>query len=346
MTARVPARAKVIFLADAGRAVGGGHVMRCLTLAAALDRLGAECAFAATHEARAILDAFADPRIRRFAAPSSDLDVLVSFAAEAAQTWGADFAVIDHYQASAADDARMRAAAGRLLALEDLRRRRVCDLLVDSNLGRSVSDYGDVQALVGPNFALVRPEFAAGRSAAIARRRAGQATALLVSLGLTDVGAVTGRVVNALRPVLGTHRAIVVVGAGAPSLPALSTLAQSDTRIELHIETNAMAELIARADIAVGAGGSSAWERCVLGLPSVSLILADNQRENTLALAAAGATLAIEVNSRLDEAVATAASGLLGDDQARRAMGDAAAGLCDGLGAERVAARMLALIKP
>src|ERR1700759_4826833 len=100
MTARVPSRPKVIFVADAGRTVGGGHVMRCLTLARALDRLGAECAFAATHEAAAVLDAFAAPRIRRFHAPSSDLAVLIAVAAQAARTWGADFAVIDHYRAS------------------------------------------------------------------------------------------------------------------------------------------------------------------------------------------------------------------------------------------------------
>jgi len=68
----LPARPRILFFADAGPEVGGGHVMRCLTLAAALARLGAECAFAATREAGEILDVFAPRGVRRFAAPSGD----------------------------------------------------------------------------------------------------------------------------------------------------------------------------------------------------------------------------------------------------------------------------------
>ncbi len=137
----------------------------------------------------------------------------------------------------------------------------------------------------------------------------------------------------------------MVLGAGAPSLVALAPLAERDPRVRLHIDTHAMADLMAAANIAVGAGGSSAWERCIFGLPTVTLILADNQRENTCALAAEGASLAVEVNGKLDEALAAAVSGLLADGPARDAMSAAAAGLCDGLGAERVATRMLALAR-
>ncbi len=171
MNARAKSKPKVIFAADAGREVGGGHVMRCLTLAGALGRAGAECAFAATPEATAMLDAFAGPEVGRFPAPSGDPAALCALAAQSARTWGAGFAVLDHYGAGAAEDALLRAAAGRLLAIEDLRRRRECDLLLDASLGRKAKDYPRVEALLGPGFALVRPEFAALLSAqALARR--------------------------------------------------------------------------------------------------------------------------------------------------------------------------------
>ena len=345
MNARATSKPKVIFAADAGRRVGGGHVMRCLTLANALARAGADCAFAATPEAGAILDAFAGPEIRRFPAPSGDIGALFTLAAQAARTWGADFAVVDHYRAGQAEDAAMRSAGRRLLAIEDMRRPRACDLLLDSNLGRTEGDYPGAEALIGPSFALVRPEFAARRAEALARRGRADASSVLVSLGLTDVGAITGRVVSAILPILGERRLDVVVGAGAPSLVALGPLTERDPRMRLHIDTRVMADLIAEADLAIGAGGSSAWERCVLGLPTVTLILADNQRENTLALAAAGASLALEVNGKLDRALAKAMRGLLADASERTAMGVAAASLCDGLGAERVAARLLALVE-
>src|SRR5262245_45136477 len=113
---------RILFVADAGPAVGGGHVMRCLTLAGALRRAGAECAFAATPEAEAVLDGFAAPEIRRFKAPSGDPAALCVLAAQAAKTWGAGFAALDHYGAGAEADGLLRAAAGRLLAIEDLRR--------------------------------------------------------------------------------------------------------------------------------------------------------------------------------------------------------------------------------
>jgi UDP-2,4-diacetamido-2,4,6-trideoxy-beta-L-altropyranose hydrolase len=336
---------RVLFVADAGRAVGGGHVMRCLTLAGALSAAGADCAFAASAEAAAILDGFAGPGIRRFAAPSGDPAALCALAAQAARTWGAQFAVLDHYGAGAAEDGLMRAAAGRLLAIEDLRRRRDADLVLDSNLGRRAGDYAGAEALVGPGFALVRPPFAALRAAALARRRADAAVeGVLVSLGLTDVGGITGRVVAALLPRLGQRRLDVVLGAGAQSLPLIEALAEQDPRVLLHVDARDMTELIAAADLAVGAGGSSAWERCVLGLPSVTLVLADNQRENTAALAKAGASLAIEVNGAMTGKIGEAFAALAADSQRRARMSRAAADLCDGLGAGRVAARMLEMI--
>ena len=335
---------KVLFVADAGALVGGGHVMRCLTLAAALERAGGQCAFAATPEAAAVLDGFAGPDIVRFPAPGGDPAALCEAAADAARSWGARFAVLDHYGAGPAQDAVLRAAAGRLLAIEDLRRRRDCDLLLDPSLGRLESDYPGVQALVGPDFALVRLEFAARRKSAIVRRmKAAPARKVLVSLGLTDVGAISGRVVNALLPALGQQQIEVVLGAGAPSLAAIKALAKKDARIGLHVGSRDMAHLVAAADIAIGAGGSSAWERCVLGLPTVALILADNQRENTAALASAGASLLVEVNGHLPARLKEAFVALASAPAVRARMSQAAADLCDGLGAERVAARMLAL---
>jgi UDP-2,4-diacetamido-2,4,6-trideoxy-beta-L-altropyranose hydrolase len=337
---------RILFVADAGRAVGGGHVMRCLTLAGALSRAGADCAFAATPEAGAVLDGFAGAEIRRFAAPPGDPAALCALAAQAARTWGADVAVLDHYGAGLAEDTLMRAAAGRLLAIEDLRRRRDCDLLLDSNLGRRASDYPGVEALFGPSFALVRPAFAARRAAATARRGAGgEVLSGLVSLGLTDVGGITGRVVDAILPLLGPRRLEVVLGAGAQSLAAMEILAEQDPRVILHVDARDMATLIAEADLAIGAGGSSAWERCVLGLPGVTLILADNQRENTLALEAAGASHVLEVNGALTTRLAEAFQSLVDGGERRARMSQAAANLCDGQGAERVAARLLAMVR-
>ena len=86
------------------------------------------------------------------------------------------------------------------------------------------------------------------------------------------------------------------------------------------------------------------WERCALGLPAISLVLADNQKENSAALERAGASLSIPVNRAVERRLVEAFEALASDGPRRAAMSQAAAGLCDGQGAERVAARMLAMV--
>jgi UDP-2,4-diacetamido-2,4,6-trideoxy-beta-L-altropyranose hydrolase len=338
-------RPRILFLADAGAKVGGGHVMRCLTLAGALTRAGAECAFVAIPAARAVLDAFSGGAVEVMAlADEVSASELALAGVSAAADWAADAIVADHYGFGPRDDAALDGAAARLLIVDDLRRRHACGLVLDSNIGRKAADYPGREVLAGPSYALVRPAFAALRSATLARRAGGGAAKrVLVSLGLTDAGAITSRVVRALLPALDDARLDVVVGGEAPSRLELQALAKADSRVAVHVDARDMAELIAAADIAVGAGGSSAWERCCLGLPSLTLIVADNQRENTAALATAGATLAVAPPSGdLDARLRAAFARLSTDAALRTSMSAAAAALCDGLGADRVAERLLA----
>ena len=338
-------RPRILFLADAGAKVGGGHVMRCLTLAEALARAGAQCAFVAVPAARAVLDAFADGAVEVMPlAEEASASELAAAGAGRARAWSADAIVADHYGFGPRDDATLAAASARLLTVDDLRRRHAHGLVLDSNIGRTAADYPGREVLAGPAYALVRRAFAALRTGTLARRAGGGAPKrVLVSLGLTDAGAITGRVVRALAPALGDARLDVVVGGEAPSRLELQALAGTDNRVAVHVDARDMAELIAAADIAVGAGGSSAWERCCLGLPSLTVIVADNQRENTAALAGAGATLAIappsgDFDARLRDAFAKLSS----DSGLRASMSAATAALCDGLGADRVAERLLA----
>jgi UDP-2,4-diacetamido-2,4,6-trideoxy-beta-L-altropyranose hydrolase len=314
---------RILFICDAGAAIGGGHVMRCLTLAGALRAKGASVAFLATSETAPTLDAFAPAEVGRAAAGEGGFDAVV----------------VDHYRLSLDDEAALCGLGGRLVAIEDLGRPHPAAALVI-----------DPGGLEGPGYQLVRPEFSFLRPAALDRReegarRGGETQRALVSLGLTDVGGITGRAVAALLPVLEGVALDVVVGASAPSLPILRSLA-AEGRIDLHIQTDLMAELIAEADIGVGAGGSSLWERACLGLPSVSLILADNQRDLTMKLDERGATLALDARWPGFEARLAAAFGRLRRDAGLRArLGETSAALCDGQGAGRAAERVLQAVQ-
>ena len=332
------------FVADAGPAVGGGHVMRSLTLAQALAEQGATCRFIAPPAVDAILGAFA-PDMPRTAATSTSPGDLAE--AAAGETFAA--IVFDHYGLAEGDHRAM--AKGRpVLVIDDLADRPLgADLLLDSGPSRRAEDYtgltpDHVRLLLGPQYAPVRPEFAALRSQALSWR--GEPVGrVLVSLGLTDLDGVTGRLVERLRPKVNDVGIDVVLGDQAPSLASLAKIARRDTRIVLHVDTPHMARLTAEADIAIGAAGSTTWERCVLGLPTLMVVLADNQREAAAAVAARGAALVADAGAEGFEALFDRAlMRLLNDEALRRELATASAELCDGLGAPRAAEVFLKMV--
>jgi len=319
---------RVLFLPDFGTEIGGGHVMRCLTLAAELVARGAECGFCVLPEAEAVIRAFAGDTVQ-----------IVS------RDWPAPIAVVDGYDYTA-DDERALAAEGRkVVAIDDLQRVHDCDLVTDSKLDSTASDYpGRAQVLAGAAFALIRPEFLAVRAEVLRRRAGGSAKRILISLGLTDVGRVTERVLRLISPIGGWDAADVVLGSGAASLRYAKDLAAHDGRFTIHVNTLAMAALTGAADIAIGAGGGSLWERAVLGLPTLTLVLAANQRETPERMEALGATLLLDVATpTFDQDLADAFGRLVADRALRQRLSERSASLCDGEGAARVATAILAL---
>lgn len=333
-------RPRILFIANAGPAVGGGHVMRSLSLARALEQHGAECVFLAPPPVAAILDAFAAD-MARDDATSLEPDAV----ADAATGIQFDAVVFDHYGLNREEHEAV--ARGRpVLIIDDLADRPLAaDVILDSGPARAEADYAllaeGARLLLGPQYAPLRPEFAELRDAAVARR-GGPVERVLIALGMTDVGGVTARVVDRLRQRVGNVVLDVVLGGGAPSLASLRRVAAHDPRLRLHVDAQDMAQLILQADIAVGAGGSSSWERCTLGLPTLTIVLAENQRAAAFALAARDATLVIDAaDVDFDKAFDRAAVRLMTDAGTRARLTAASLDVCDGLGAPRVAEAFL-----
>lgn len=339
---------RILAFPDCGPRIGGGHVMRCLTLARALAARGCAVAFAANPPAQGVLDAFG-PRDLTVYPLSDDLAEAAQHATDWASAFKADWVLLDHYRLSPEQEAELKGPR-RLAVLDDLAdRRRPADLVINPGYGLMPRDYlglvpDGARVLAGPQYALVRPEFVAHRDQALERRRqGGHLKHVLIALGLTDVEGITQRVVRALEPHLQGLILDVVLGEGAPSLPALREQAKTDCALRLHVDSHAMAELMSQADIAVGAGGSSVWERATLGLPTVTVVLAENQRRMAEAMAQVGLTLAVDATAEDFEArLVEAVRRLIDDPALRRWLFEAPCHACDGLGAERVAEAMLA----
>ena len=330
---------RILFVVDAGPTVGGGHVMRSLTLAKVLEAQGATYAFVGPPAVSDLLDTYAPDAARISAEDLAAAAVRESF----------DAVAFDHYGLAEPDHRTM--AQGRpTLVIDDLADRPLgADIVVDAGPERKAADYQGLvpetcRLLLGPSFAAVRPEFAALRGPALAWRGE-PVQRILISMGLTDVGGITSRIVEIVRRRSGEAGLDIVLGAASPSLPGLTKIARRDPRLMLHVDTPHMARLTAEADIGVGAPGSTTWERCILGLPSVLVVLAENQRPAARAMADREAALVVDVGDpEFDQSFDRALWNLLRDANLRRDLARKSSELCDGLGAGRTAETFLTLI--
>lgn len=325
----------IVLRAEAGPAIGGGHVMRCLAAAQALSRAGARVAFATSASSLAAV-----PRLA-----AAGLEILPP------EPRPCDAVLFDGYALGVEEEAAWGRAGAPVAVLDDAPRRpHACALLIDPAPGRTEADYrpwaGDrARLLLGPAYAPVDPAFAALRPAALDRRRtAGPPRNILVSTGLTDPGGAALKVLAALQTVTGIDRIVVAVGAAALSAMALRAAAAADPRVALRFDAPDMARLTLEADLAIGGAGVSTWERCVLGLPSLVLVAADNQLGNARALGDAGAACTPgAVPAVAASFIRAMVEALAAQPERLGRMSRAAFGLCDGLGAERIAAALLAL---
>lgn len=193
--------------------------------------------------------------------------------------------------------------------------------------------------LSGCGYALLRPAFAAARPAALARReRGGPVERLLIAMGLGDPDDATGFALTAIARTGLDVDVDIVLGSAAPHLARVRALAAALPRPgRVLCDVSDMAGLMAGADLAFGAGGTTSWERCCLGLPTLTLVFADNQAKIAAELAAAGAIVPLGRHPGIDVGVAAAIlAGLAANDDRRAAMSRTAAALCDGAGVERV----------
>ena len=325
------ARPLIAMVPASGPGVGGGHVMRCLALAMALKERDARCVFVTKGDGAAILSRFGagfdicNP-------PTDDIAPMLDAMAPHA-------VVIDDYSRGA--DFERALSAPVVMVIDDLANRsHAAQLLLDPGYGREAGDYAGLTdgatLLLGPRHALLRPGFE-GEAKPVRETP----SRLFVSFGLSDVEGITVRVVRRLLRQEPDAAIDVALAGSAPSLAMLELLAAAHPRLIVHIDADT-APLMRAADAAIGAGGSMTWERRALALPSLTVIVAENQRSSIERLAADGVVLAVNLKSPRFEAEFDAAFATLKDPAIRRAMIDNPLATCDGRGAARAANALLA----
>jgi UDP-2,4-diacetamido-2,4,6-trideoxy-beta-L-altropyranose hydrolase len=291
---------RVAIRCDAAPALGAGHWMRCLALARALARDGADVAFLCRDEAgqlAPVMQAAGLPIHWLSAAQSLDAVRDAAACSDALAAAPRDWLILDRPGLGAAWSARLRERARRLLVIDDWPdTKHDCELLLNPNLPTQAAAYAPLvpahcRLLLGPEYALLHADFLDRAP----RARDGRVRRLLISFGGSDPPGASLLALTALRQLEhqglldGLERVLLVAGPGNPHWPALRAAAASLPRLRLVRTLRAMAAQLQAADLVLGAAGGSLWERGWLGVPALVLALVPHQRPVAEALAARGA---------------------------------------------------------
>lgn len=337
--------------------------MRCLTLADALKQRGAQTCFisrdlpihlrgmlvAKGHELVLLDSVQNDVALDELAhahwlGVSQAQDAADSIKALHGVDW--DWLIVDHYALDARWESMLRHTAKKILVIDDIAdRRHDCDMLLDQNF------YADMDArytakvpahcrlLLGPHYALLRDEFRQLHGQV--KPRTGPVKRILVFFGGVDADNYTALAIEVLANIsIKDLQVDVIIGAQHPHRAEIES-ACVERGFVCHTQTSRMAELMAAADLAIGAGGSATWERCCLGLPALLVALADNQINIAKALNLLGACIYV---GALKTASATnmrnvIVSLLVAQDQLK-ILSEKSYSLVDGLGVDRVCQEM------
>jgi UDP-2,4-diacetamido-2,4,6-trideoxy-beta-L-altropyranose hydrolase len=349
---------RALVRADASLAIGSGHITRCLTLANTLRSQGAEVVFACRELPGHLLERLREQGFSAYGLPGhypdealeadiesllpwqADIDAMATaLAAEAAFDW----LIVDHYALDAHWQTLARRFAPRLMAIDDLaNRRHAVDLLLDQNFSGTAQAYAPwidkrCRTLLGPHYALMREAFQCEPVAIKPSVRR-----VIVNFGGFDA---VGQTYEAMKAMTNFPRLEVdfVAGLGNPAWATMQALAEGRSNWRLQTHVSDFAPLMAEADLFIGAGGGTTWERAAFGLPTICVAVAANQQRNAELLAEAGMHLYLGTSQQVSVERFQQAIGLLVDNPwLRHSFARQSRQLVDGRGAQRVAEALLA----
>lgn len=362
---------KIVFRCDASLRIGTGHVMRCLTLANALSQQGSECYFICREHTGHLLDMIQQRGHQTYSLPieggsqhqykeesklahaewlgstqQKDAELCRDFL----QVLQPDWLIVDHYALDMYWGKILRPYCNKLMVIDDLAdRHHDCDILLDQTFGRDPQDYlqwvsKDCQLLCGTRYALLRPEFAQWREYSLKRREKGQLKQLLINLGGVDKDNITTQILKGIQnsALPDDCKITVVMGSTAPWVDVVrqqAVLMRWPTQVKTGVSN--MAELMANSDLAIGASGSTSWERCCLGLPTIMLVLADNQQKIAINLEQANAVDTINLALAFELSVSNVIQRFISSSLLLKQMSESASNILDGLGTNLIIKEMV-----
>lgn len=352
---------------DASPIIGSGHFIRCLNLAKFLVKRNSKVTFLSRNLG-------VDLKERIIAASCRVIDLsfqnkLMIQSPDDYATWlganehddiseclnlisgSADCSIIvDHYGVNEEWLGKAKKAFRKLIVVDDLADRKLdVDLVINQNLGWAAKDYAhlvgqETKLLLGPKYALLAENYSIARQKLDRSFKSEAPLRVLVSLGGADIENVTGKVTQVLEEMQTKFSFVVtiVVGPMNPNSKELNAISQrSGGKIVLLQGANNLADAYLSHDIAIGAVGGSSWERCCLGLPTILVPIAENQKSAAKMLDGAGAGILVDYKSDHFGSDLLSALDQMSNFEIREEISQRALDICDGKGISRVCNEVL-----
>lgn len=327
---------KIIFRCDGSSKIGSGHVMRCLSLGHYFSQKNADITFWVSEETIQTIPLLSESPFKITSnQPKEQYDWLI----------------VDHYGLDREFETQCRSLASKIMVIDDLAdREHDCDILLDQTLGRKESDYQSLisqhtKQLLGPDFAILKTSFTDARKNL--DRSFDKPNKILICFGGVNPKQASEKTIKWLSQY--NHKqldiAITVGGNEKTAQPILEAIKQaekvSNHQFTLYQNAQNMPELMAKSDLAIGAGGTMSWERCCMKLPSLAMELADNQTLILQNLSAAKALKFIGLIEDIDFKVfITTFKELIENTNALKIMSENAGEICDGSSDKRILKEM------
>ena len=351
-----------VFRVDASLQIGTGHVVRCLTLAECLKDSGVDVSFICrklqgnliqnitekgfqVFELEVLDNQNSNDKLLHSAWLGSTQQIDIQHSKLILEELKPDCLIVDHYALDYEWESAIRQFCKTVLVIDDLaNRKHDCDYLLDQTFGREIKHYADLvpqacEVFVGAYYSLLRPEFADWRVHSLERRQNLQFKTLLINMGGVDAENRTGDILDQLMHcnLPNNLEITVVLGLHCPNLDSVKAKAKClACEVIVKVNVDNMAEIMANSDVAIGAAGTTSWERCCLGLPTIQFVAAKNQKFLAENLAKENAAVTLEKYEKLRSVL---------DDSAgwMRSVSLAAAKITDGGGAVKIAEKIVSI---
>lgn len=335
---------KVVFRVDSSLQMGTGHLMRCLTLASEFKEQNHDIYFIC-RDLPGNLNLLINypvlvlPQNNNFQSEALYLNWLGATQEQDAEKTisvipkNVDLLIVDSYALDEKWHKQLRPYTKKIMVIDDLVDRQFdCDVLLNQNLGIRPEDYEekvqkDCELLLSCNYALLRPEFSNLRKKALIKRKnTKEINSILIAMGGCDD---SNKTYEILQEIPNNLNILVVLGSSSPHNKMILSYAEDKANVKVFIDTDNMSGLMYDADLAIGAGGSTSWERCCMGLPTLLYVLAENQRKIAENLEQLGAVKIVD-DLKLN------LQNILNNLDFWHSMSHNAKVICDGMGVKRI----------